>query len=96
MPNPLSYYNENHLEYFKLLGHIIGKSIFDNKYIDRCFTRPFYKNIVDILIDYIDMELIDLEYYKSLVRLFENDIQQLDLDLTFSLDVNKFGIKTLN
>jgi E3 ubiquitin-protein ligase HUWE1 len=70
MPNPLSYSNKNHLEYFKFLGHIIGKSIFDKKYIDCHFTRPFYKYILDILIDY-------------------TDIERLDLDLTFSLDVNK-------
>jgi len=73
MPNPLSYSNKNHLEYFKFLGHIIGKSIFDNKYIDCHFTRPFYKYILDIPIDY-------------------TDIERLDLDLTFSLDVNEFGV----
>ncbi|CAF4541029.1 unnamed protein product, partial [Rotaria sp. Silwood2] len=76
MPNPLSYYNKNYLEYFKFIGHFIGKVIFDKKYMNY-FT---------------DMKLIDLEFYKKLVRLLENDIQQLGLNLTFSLDVNEFGV----
>ncbi|CAF4972068.1 unnamed protein product, partial [Rotaria sp. Silwood1] len=92
MPNPLSYYNKNYLEYFKFIGHFIGKIIFDKKYMNCYFTHTFYKYIIDKPIDYTDMKLIDLEFYKKLVRLLENDIQQLGLNLTFSLDVNEFGV----
>ncbi|CAF4498119.1 unnamed protein product, partial [Rotaria sp. Silwood2] len=92
MPNPLSYYNKNYLEYFKFIGHFIGKVIFDKKYMNCYFTHIFYKYIIDKPIDFTDMKLIDLEFYKKLVRLLENDIQQLGLNLTFSLDVNEFGV----
>jgi E3 ubiquitin-protein ligase HUWE1 len=38
------------------------------------------------------MESVDLQFYKNLVILLENDIQQLGLDLTFSLDASEFGV----
>ncbi|CAF3908280.1 unnamed protein product, partial [Rotaria sp. Silwood1] len=48
-------YRPNHLEYFKFIGHIIGKAIYDNKYMNCYFTRPFYKYILDMLINIIQI-----------------------------------------
>ncbi|CAF1298860.1 unnamed protein product [Adineta ricciae] len=91
MPNPSSHINTNHSQYFKFIGRVIAKAIFDNKFMDCYFTRSFYKHILGIPIRYTDMESVDLQFYKNLVMLLENDLQQLGLDLTFSLDVNEFG-----
>ena len=44
-----------------------------------------------IPVDYKDMEALDPEYYKSLVWIVENDIT--GLDLTFSLEVEDYGLK---
>lgn len=43
--NPLSYYNNEHLSYFKFVGRIIAKAIYDNKLLECYFTRSFYKHI---------------------------------------------------
>ena len=38
-PNPLSMINMNHLDYFKFVGRVIGKSICDGQLMDAHFTR---------------------------------------------------------
>lgn len=43
--NQLSYYNNEHLSYFKFVGRIIAKAIYDNKLLECYFTRSFYKHI---------------------------------------------------
>lgn len=95
MPNPLSYFNPNHSQYFKFIGRIIAKAIFDNKCMDCYFTRSFYKHILGIPVRYTDMESVDLQFYKNLVMLLENDINLLGLDLTFSLNASEFGKTTV-
>jgi E3 ubiquitin-protein ligase HUWE1 len=92
MPNPLSHYNANHIQYFKFIGRVIAKAIFDNKYMDCYFTRSFYKHILGVPIRYTDMESVDLQFYRNLVMALENDIHQLGLDLTFALDDSEFGV----
>ena len=92
MPNPLSHCNPNHAQYFKFIGRIIAKAIFDNKFMDCYFTRSFYKHILGVPVRYTDMESVDLQFYKNLVMLLENDIHALGLDLTFSLDASEFGV----
>ena len=96
MPNPLSHCNANHSQYFKFIGRIIAKAIFDNKYMDCYFTRSFYKHILGIPVRYTDMESVDLQYFKNLVLLLESDIHQLGLELTFSLDASEFGVNKVN
>ncbi|CAF3263835.1 unnamed protein product, partial [Rotaria sp. Silwood2] len=91
MPNPLSHCNANYSQYFKFIGRIIAKAIFDNKYMDCYFTRSFYKHILGVPVRYTDMESVDSQFYKSLVMLFENGIHEWDLGLTFSLDAFEFG-----
>jgi len=46
MPNPSSNVNPNHLNYFKFIGRVIAKAIYDNKLLDCYFTRSFYKHIL--------------------------------------------------
>lgn len=92
MPNPLSHFNSNHSQYFKFIGRVIAKAIFDNKCMDCYFTRSFYKHILGVPIRYTDMESVDLQYYKNLVLLLDSDLHQLGLDLTFSLDASEFGV----
>jgi E3 ubiquitin-protein ligase HUWE1 len=96
MPNPLSHCNTNHAQYFKFIGRIIAKAIFDNKYMDCYFTRSFYKHILGIPIRYTDMESVDLQFFKNLVLLLENAIHPLGLELTFSLDASEFGVNKVN
>uniref|UniRef100_UPI0039804973 hypothetical protein n=1 Tax=Salmonella sp. s51228 TaxID=3159652 RepID=UPI0039804973 len=59
VPNSCSYINENHLEYFKFVGRLIAKAIYDNKLLDCYFGRSFYKHILGKPVHYSDMESED-------------------------------------
>lgn len=88
-PNRFSYYNPNHLDYFKFVGRVIGKAILDGHFLPCHFTRSFYKHILGITVQPSDMEAIDPEYYKNLRWILEND--PTPLDLSFSSEVDEFG-----
>ena len=44
--NDFSHINSNHLCYFKFVGRVIAKAIYDNKLLECYFTRSFYKHIL--------------------------------------------------
>lgn len=91
-PNRASAVNPDHLSFFKFVGRVIGKAIYDGRLLDAYFTRSFYKHILRRPVDYRDVEAIDPEYYKSLVWMLENDITDI-IDLTFSIETDFFGTK---
>ncbi|TPX56315.1 hypothetical protein SpCBS45565_g08434 [Spizellomyces sp. 'palustris'] len=91
-PNRLSYINPDHLLYFKFVGRIIGKAIYDGRLLDAYFTRSFYKSMIEVPVDYKDMEAVDPEYHKSLEWILQNDNVEV-LDLTFSTEIDEFGKK---
>ena len=55
-PIPQSFVNSDNLDYFKFIGHFIGKSLVEKELIDAYFTRAFYKMILGQ-----ELELKDLE-----------------------------------
>ncbi|OAD77606.1 hypothetical protein PHYBLDRAFT_108316, partial [Phycomyces blakesleeanus NRRL 1555(-)] len=89
-PNRASWVNPDHLSFFKFVGRLIGKAIYDGRLLDAYFTRSFYKHILGRQVDYRDVEAIDPSYYKSLVWMLENNITDV-VDLTFSIDTDDFG-----
>lgn len=89
-PNRASGINPDHLSYFKFVGRVIGKAIYDGRLLDCYFTRSFYKFMLGIEVDYKDMEAIDPEFHKSLEWILNNDITDV-LDLTFIYEVDDFG-----
>lgn len=91
-PNRDSAVNPDHLSFFKFVGRVIGKAIYDGRLLDAYFTRSFYKHILGRTVDYRDVEALDPEYYKSLVWMLENDITDI-VDLTFSMETDFFGTK---
>lgn len=36
----------NHLDFFKFVGRIIGKALYDGQLVDAFFTRSFYKHML--------------------------------------------------
>ncbi|GAB0086383.1 hypothetical protein DMENIID0001_004360 [Sergentomyia squamirostris] len=92
MINPSSHANSNHLCYYKFVGRVIAKAIYDNKLLECYFTRSLYKHILGIRVKYTDMESEDYDFYKGLVFLKENDITALGYELTFSLELQEFGV----
>ncbi|EME89163.1 uncharacterized protein MYCFIDRAFT_86240 [Pseudocercospora fijiensis CIRAD86] len=90
-PNSLSEINPEHLMFFKFIGRVIGKALYENRVLDCHFSRAVYRKILGKSVSLKDMESLDLDYYKSLVWILENDITDVTFE-TFSVDVDKFGV----
>ena len=89
-PNRTSWVNPEHLTFFKFIGMIIGKAIYDGFVIDCHFSRVVFKMILGKSVNLKDMESLDLEYYKSLVWMLENDITDIIVE-TFSVESEDYG-----
>ena len=89
-PNQLSFINDQHLLYFKFIGRIIGKALYEGRVLDCHFSRAVYRRILGKSVSLKDMESLDLDYYKSLVWILENDITDITFE-TFSVDIDRFG-----
>ena len=93
-PNKASAVNEEHLMFFKFIGRIIGKALYEGRVLDCFFSRAVYKRILGKSVSVKDMESFDPEYYKSLCWMLENDITDVITE-TFSVDENEFGVTTV-
>lgn len=89
-PNKFSYWNPDHLDFFKFVGRFLGKAIYDGCTVDAYFTRSFYKHILGVAPSFSDLESMDPDFYKSLRWMLDNSIDHV-LELTFSADVDEFG-----
>lgn len=89
-PNRTSHVNPEHLLFFKFIGRIIGKAIFDGSYLDCHFSRAVYKRILGRPVSLKDMENLDLEYFKSLMWMLENDITDVITE-DFSVETDDYG-----
>eukprot|EP00850_Spirogloea_muscicola_P022377 SM000291S10855 [mRNA] locus=s291:47169:64581:+ [translate_table: standard] len=87
-PNPNSVYQTEHLSYFRFVGRVVAKALFDGQLLDVHFTRSFYKHILGAKVTYHELEAIDPDYYKNLKWMLENDVTDI-LDLTFSVDADE-------
>lgn len=91
-PNPLSFINSNHLDYFKFVGRVIGKAICDGQLMDAHFTRSFYKHLLGMPIEFNDIETTEPDYYKSLKMMLEHPLEELGFTgMTFTAEIQKFG-----
>ena len=90
-PNQNSSINPDHLSYFRFVGRIVGKAVSDGYLLDAHFTRSLYKHMLGIKPTHHDMEAIDPDYYKNLKTILEYDLEDIGLDLTFSIEDHSFG-----
>ncbi|KAI8052802.1 E3 ubiquitin-protein ligase RSP5 [Syncephalis plumigaleata] len=88
--NPHSGVNPEHLNYFKFIGRVVGLAIFHRRFLDAFFITSLYKMILHKKIVLGDMESVDADFYRSLTWMLNNDITDV-LDLTFSVDDDRFG-----
>ncbi|KAJ4297668.1 E3 ubiquitin-protein ligase tom1 [Kalmusia sp. IMI 367209] len=89
-PNRLSGINPEHLMFFKFIGRVIGKALYEGRVLDCHFSRAVYKRILSRPVNVKDMESLDEEYYKSLVWILNNDPTDV-IPETFSVDNERFG-----
>lgn len=90
-PNKLSHVNPDHLMFFKFIGRVIGKALYEGRALDCHFSRAVYKRILGRPVSIKDMETVDLDYYKSLLWMLENDISDIITE-TFSVETEAFGV----
>ena len=57
---------EDHLIYFRFLGRVMGKALFDGHLVAGHMVRHMYKHILGWPVMFDDLELPDETYYKSL------------------------------
>ncbi|KAG1839040.1 hypothetical protein DFJ58DRAFT_860626 [Suillus subalutaceus] len=88
-PNKNSWVNPEHLSFFKFVGRIIGKAIYDGRLLDAYFAKSIYRQLLGKPVDYRDVEWVDPAYYNSLCWILEND--PTPLDLTFSVEADEDG-----
>jgi E3 ubiquitin-protein ligase HUWE1 len=89
-PNSESAINEQHLTFFKFIGRIIGKALYEGRVLDCHFSRAVYKRILGRSISIKDMESLDNDYAKNLQWILDNDITDLITE-TFSVSTDAFG-----
>ncbi|KAL7546229.1 hypothetical protein ACHAWF_009565 [Thalassiosira exigua] len=76
---------EDHLIYFRFLGRVMGKALFDGQLVAGHMVRHLYKHILGWPVMFDDLEIPDEEYYKSLKQLLDLDnIEDMCLDFTFT------------
>lgn len=93
-PNKLSGVNPEHLLFFKFIGRIIGKALYEGRLLDCFFSRAVYKRILGKSVSVKDMESFDPDYYKSLCWMLENDIGDIITE-TFSIEDDEFGVTNI-
>lgn len=67
--------------YFKFVGRVVAKAIYDNKLLECYFTRAFYKHILGVMVTYKDMESEDYSLYQSLVYMLNNPVADLGYEV---------------
>ncbi|KAK6325688.1 hypothetical protein J4Q44_G00050300 [Coregonus suidteri] len=88
--SPMSAFVDNHHEWFRFSGRILGLALIHQYLLDAFFTRPFYKGLLRIICELSDLEYLDEEFHQSLQWMKDNDIEDM-LDLTFTVNEEVFG-----
>jgi E3 ubiquitin ligase SMURF1/2 len=83
--NPLSgETTENHLEFFRLAGILVGKALFEGLVMDVHLALPLLKHVLGIPISFSDLEFLDDELHRNCQWLKTNSNVE-NLCLTFSV-----------
>ncbi|KAJ4445439.1 hypothetical protein ANN_07244 [Periplaneta americana] len=95
--SPMSAFVDNHHEWFRFSGRVLGLALVHQYLLDAFFTRPFYKALLRLTcccsrpVSLSDLESLDGEFHQSLLWIKENDISSDLLDLTFAVTEEVFG-----
>merc|ERR1711865_867797 len=84
---------DDHLIYFRFLGRVMGRALFDQQLIKGHMVRHLYKHILGWPVTFNDLELIDEQYFlnmKKLVTYNKEELEMLCLDFTYT--ENSMGI----
>ncbi|KAI8890170.1 E3 ubiquitin-protein ligase pub1 [Backusella circina FSU 941] len=79
-------FEKKRLEVYQFMGRAVGLAIFHRRLIDASFIPSFYQNMLNNKITLADIKNDDVEIYRSLTWILNNDITDV-LELTFSTDI---------
>jgi len=84
---------EDHLIYFRFLGRVMGRALFDRQLIKGHMVRTLYKHLLGWPITFEDIQVQDEEYYQSLKKLTKmEDVSMMCLDFTATEE--SMGVRT--
>eukprot|EP01102_Stenamoeba_stenopodia_P008226 TRINITY_DN234_c0_g3_i1.p1 TRINITY_DN234_c0_g3~~TRINITY_DN234_c0_g3_i1.p1 ORF type:complete len:527 (-),score=97.83 TRINITY_DN234_c0_g3_i1:1076-2656(-) len=96
-PSPSSQINENHLDYFRFLGRLIGKALFEGVLVQANFTRTMFKLMLGKPVTFSDFQTVDKELYKHFKEIINYDEEILDsLSLDFTTITDNCGKKKVH
>lgn len=76
---------DDHLVYFRFLGRMMGRALFDRQLIKGHMVRHLYKHLLGWPITFEDLEAQDEEYYNSLKKFTTmEDLSMMCLDFTIT------------
>lgn len=80
---------DNYLKYFRFLGRVIGRALFDGQLIKGRMSRHIYKHLLGWPITFEDLKAQDKEYYTSMKKLstMKEDLSLMCLDFTVTEDM---------
>jgi len=78
-------------EWFKFSGRLIGLALLHRALIDVYFTRCFYRGLMQKPYILEDIQSVDEDFYKNTRWLLDNQLDGLDLGLTFEADREILG-----
>jgi len=85
---------EDHLIYFRFLGRVMGKALFDRQLVAGHMVKHLYKHILGWPVNFGDLETIDEDYYSNLKKLSEMDTEMIEYCcLNFSTTEETMGDK---
>lgn len=74
---------DDHLIYFRFLGRVIGRALFDRQLIKGHMVQSIYKHLLGWPITFEDIKAQDEEYYQLLKKLSKmEDVSLMCLDFT--------------
>mmetsp|Transcript_7788 Transcript_7788/g.16923 ORF Transcript_7788/g.16923 Transcript_7788/m.16923 type:complete len:817 (-) Transcript_7788:317-2767(-) len=75
---------EDHLIYFRFIGRVMGKAMFDRQLVKGHMVKHLYKHILGWPVMFSDLKDVDEEYYNSLKGLKDmgSDVEYVGVDFT--------------
>ena len=79
-------FGPNHLHFFRFLGRILGKAVYDGITVEPQFANFFIKKLISKPNSLNELKYLDFELYKHLNFLREYDGDLEDLELYFQVN----------
>ena len=89
--NGQSYVNPDHLGFFKFVGRMVGKAIFDGQLLECFFARSLYKMMIGEDLGFEDLEDMDNDCFRNLKWMLDPDQDLSDLGMHFLITREYFG-----